>query len=287
MSEEARLRRRVRSGLWEERLEIAFEIGPFRVAWYGIFVSLGVAAAVAVAALEARRRGESVDHLLSMLLLILPLGIIGARLYHVIDEWDFYVRNPALIIGGRGLGVFGAVIGGAVGMLIYTWWKKLNTLRWFDIAAPGLILAQAIGRWGNYFNQEVYGYPSDLPWAIYIDPAHRVAGYEAYERFHPLFLYESVWNLAGFGLLLLAGRRFAGRLLEGEIIMLYVVYYGVGRFILEGLRPYVWTLGGIPTARWIVGVAVLAVVAITIIRRVRVSRSKGAVGVTGDQPPAG
>jgi phosphatidylglycerol:prolipoprotein diacylglycerol transferase len=248
-------------------LEIAFEIGPFRVAWYGIFISLGVIAAVIVASWEAKRRGESVDHLLNMLLLILPLGIVGARLYHVIDEWSFYMQNPGLIIGGRGLGIFGAVIGGIAGLLVYTRWKGLSSLRWLDICAPGLILAQAIGRWGNFFNQELYGYPSDLPWAIYIDPEHRLPQFAASERFHPLFLYESLWNLAGFAFLMIAGRKLKDRLLPGEILGLYVIWYGVGRFILEGFKPEVWRLAGIPTAQWVVGIAMVLVIAIALLRR--------------------
>ena len=254
-------------------MEIAFEIGPFKVAWYGIFISLGVVMAVLVASWEAKRRGESVDHLLNALLLILPLGIIGARLYHVIDQWSFYMQNPGLIIGGRGLGIFGAVIGGAVGLIIYTKWKRLNTLRWLDICAPGLILAQAIGRWGNFFNQELYGYPSDLPWAINIDPEHRLPQFAAFERFHPLFLYESLWNLAGFAFLMIAARKLGKRLLPGEVLGLYVVWYGIGRFILEGFKPEVWRLAGIPTAQWIAGIAMLFVIGIGVLRRIRISQA--------------
>ena len=135
-----------------------------------------------------------------------------------------------MIIGGRGLGIFGAIIGGALGLIIYTRWKKLGTLRWLDIFAPGLILAQAIGRWGNFFNQELYGYPTDLPWGLYIDPAHRLAGYESFSHFHPLFLYESLWNLLGFVGLMEVGRKLSSLLRDGDIFLLYVIYYGVGRF---------------------------------------------------------
>jgi len=256
-------------------LEIAFSIGPFNVAWYGIFIALGVIAATWIAIVETKRRGESIDHLLNMLLLILPLGIIGARLYHVIDQWDYYMQNPVLIIGGQGLGIFGAVIGGAIGMLIYTMWKKLNTALWLDIAAPGLIFAQAIGRWGNYFNQELFGYPTNAPWGIYIDEAYRPPQYALYTHFHPLFLYESILNLIGFGLLLWIGRKYAKQLLDGELFMIYIVYYGVVRFILEGFKIDVWKIWGFPTARWIVVIAVLAVIIITILRRRRLSRSRG------------
>ncbi len=251
---------------------IAFEIGPIKVAWYGIFISIGVLAAVLIASREAKRRGESVDHLINSLFLILPLGIIGARLYHVIDEWSYYAQFPAEIIGGRGLGIYGAVIGGAIGLIIYTNWKKLNTLRWLDIAAPGLILAQAIGRWGNYFNQELFGYPTDLPWGVYINPENRPDQFVSYEKFHPLFLYESLLNLTGFILLLYVGRKYKHKLLNGEIFGIYIIYYGIIRIILEGFRYDVWRLAGIPTAHWISGLAIVAVVIITVYRRHRKSR---------------
>jgi phosphatidylglycerol:prolipoprotein diacylglycerol transferase len=254
-------------------VEIAFYLGPFAVHWYGIMIMLGVLATLIVASIEARRRGENWEHVLNAALLVVPLGVVGARLYHVIDQWDFYRQNPALIFGGAGLGIFGAVIGGAIGLIIYTKWKKLRTLRWMDIVAPGLILAQAIGRWGNFFNQELYGYPTDLPWAIYIDPAHRLPGYETYSRFHPLFLYESLWNFAGFILLMVLARRWKHRLLDGDIFCGYVIYYGVGRFFLENLKLEVWTLAGVPTAQWISGAAILGALAVIIYRRYRRRRA--------------
>jgi phosphatidylglycerol---prolipoprotein diacylglyceryl transferase len=235
-------------------------------------IALAVAAAVLIASFEARRRGQSVDDLLNMLLLILPLGIVGARLYHVIDQWAYYSQNPSQIIGGRGLGIFGAVIGGAIGLIIYTRWKKLSTLTWLDIVAPGLILAQAIGRWGNFFNQELYGYPTNLPWGIYIDPAHRLPGFENYTHFHPLFLYESLLNLIGFGLLMYVGRKYGKRLLPGELFVGYVIYYGIVRFILEGFKIEVWKLGGFPTARWVVIVAIVVALGATVARRMYASR---------------
>jgi phosphatidylglycerol---prolipoprotein diacylglyceryl transferase len=266
-------------------LGIAFKLGPISVAWYGIFIALGVVAAVAVAAWEAKRRGESVDHLINMLFLILPLGIIGARLYHVIDQWSYYSQYPSQIIGGRGLGIYGAVIGGAIGLIIYALWKKLIILRWLDIVAPGLILAQAIGRWGNYFNQELFGYPTNLPWGVYISPENRPPQFANYSHFQPLFLYESLLNLIGFGLLLFIARRFKNRLLEGEIFGFYLIYYGIVRFILEGYKIEVWKLAGIPTARWIAGAGILIVVAVTIYRRLR--RPKNDVNSQGESKENG
>lgn len=233
---------------------VAFRISGITVNWYGILIVAGALAALGIAFIEARRRGEAAANVINLALITIPLGAVGARLYHVIDKWDYYIQNPGMIIGGRGLDIFGAIIGSALGLIIYTRWKRLSTLRWLDIFAPGLILAQAIGRWGNFFNQELYGYTTNLPWGIYIDPAHRLpTGYESFSHFHPLFLYESLWNLLGFAGLMVVGRKLRSRLRDGDIFLLYVIYYGVGRFFLEGLKIDVWTLGGVPTARWITG----------------------------------
>ncbi|MFC2069194.1 prolipoprotein diacylglyceryl transferase [Chloroflexota bacterium] len=247
-------------------IETDFLLGGLTVNLYGIMIATGVLAALGVAFIEAKRCGQDANHVVNMTLLVIPLGIIGARLYHVIDQWAYYSQDLALIIGGRGLGIFGAVLGGALGLFIYTRWKGIGTLRWLDIVAPGLILAQAIGRWGNFFNQELYGYPTDLPWAIHIDPMHRLPGYEIYNYFHPLFLYESLWNILGFTALMLLGRKLRSRLRDGDIFLLYIIYYGIGRFFLEGLKIDVWTLGGFPTARWITGLAIIATVAVIIFR---------------------
>lgn len=248
---------------------IAFQIGPFAFHWYGIMITLGVMATLLVSSIEAKRRGENWEHVLNMALIVVPAGIVGARAYHVIDQWAFYSQNPALIFGGAGLGIFGAVIGGGIGLFIYTRWKKMNTLRWMDIVAPGLILAQAIGRWGNFFNQELYGYPTDLPWAIYINPANRLPGFESFSYFHPLFAYESFWNLAGFALLMILGRKLKSRLMDGDIFFLYAIHYSVGRFFLEDLKLNVWTIAGFPTARWISIITVVVAVALMVYRRYR------------------
>lgn len=252
---------------------IAFQLGPITVAWYGIMIMSGVIAAVALSFIEARRRGENTEHVVNLALVMLPLGIIGARLYHVIDQWGpIYSKNPSLIIGGAGLGIYGAVIGGVIGLIIYSWWRKLSNPHWLDIVTPGLILAQAIGRWGNFFNQELYGYPTNLPWGIPIDPQHRMPGFENFTHFHPLFLYESLWNALGFVLLLVVGRRLKKRLLDGDVFCLYIIFYGIGRFYLEGLKIDVWTLGGIPTARWISGFGIIIALGIMVYRHYRRGR---------------
>jgi phosphatidylglycerol:prolipoprotein diacylglycerol transferase len=245
---------------------VAIQLGPFTIAYYGIMIMSGVIAATALSYFEARRRHIDTGHVYNLLLFVLPMGFIGARLYHVIDQWSFYSQHPAAVFGGAGLGIFGAVAGGAIGLIIYTKWQKLSALQWLDIVAPGVILAQAIGRWGNYFNQELYGYPTNLPWGIYIDPAHRLPGYEVYTHFHPLFFYEFLWNLLGCVILLFTGRKWQKRLLNGDIFILYVVWYSIGRFFLEGLKIGVWTAGGIPMARWITGITLAVSIAVMIYR---------------------
>ncbi len=251
----------------------AFQIGPLTVSLYGILIALGVLAAIGISYVEARRRGEDTKHVFNIALIIVPLGVIGARLYHVIDRWDYFMQNPGEIIGGQGLGIFGAVIGGVIGIIIYTRWRKLSTLRWLDIVGPGLLLAQAIGRWGNYFNQEIYGNPTSLPWGIYIAPENRLPGYESFTHFHPLFFYEFLWNLLGFAALMVLGRKLSGWLKNGDIFLFYIIIYGIGRFYLEGLKIDVWTLGGVPTARWIAGAGILISAAIILIRHLKNSKA--------------
>lgn len=255
---------------------IALKIGPFTVYWYGILVVSGALLAGFVASLEAKRRGEDPDHVWNALLVCLVLGLIGARLYHVFSfpqggsrNWDFYRQNPIAIlkIWEGGLGIYGAVIGGVIGLYLYTRFTKLNFLRWLDIGAPGLILAQAIGRWGNFVNQELYGYPTDLPWGIYIAPRYRLPELEAYERFHPTFLYESLWNLLVFFLLMYAARHYRDRLRDGDIFCLYIILYSLGRIVVEQLRPDSWMMGGFRVAQLIAVIAIIGFLAVIWYRR--------------------
>ncbi len=253
---------------------IAFQVGPFVVRWYGILIVTGAILAGYVATIEARRRGEDPDHVWNALLLCLVLGIVGARLYHVFSSpqggvrgWAWYSQHPLDIIKiwEGGLGIYGAVAGGAVGIYIYTRLHKLSFLRWLDIAAPGVILGQAIGRWGNFVNQELYGPPTTLPWGIRIDATHRLGEFADLQRypldtrFHPVFLYESLWNLVVFVTLMYVARRFKDRLLDGDVFLLYCILYPLGRIFVEMLRPDAWLIGGIATAQIIaVGAIVIA-----------------------------
>ena len=221
---------------------VIFEVGPFALRYYGLFIAIGVAVATWLTALELARKGYDGTLALDALFFVVPLGLIGARVYHVITDYDLYDGNPHSFFPGvfeiwnGGLGIYGAVIGGFLGLLIFARLRQVNPLVLADAAAPGLILAQAIGRWGNYFNQELFGRPSSLPWAIEIAPENRPSGFASEATFHPTFLYESLWNLLVCLILLFVARRFADSLKNGDIALLYVCLYSVGRFFVETLR---------------------------------------------------
>ncbi len=221
---------------------VIFEVGPFALRYYGLCIAIGVAVATWLTARELARKGYDGALALDALFFVVPLGLIGARVYHVITDYDLYDGNPHSFFPGvfeiwnGGLGIYGAVIGGFLGLLLFARLRGINPLVCADAAAPGLILAQAIGRWGNYFNQELFGRPSILPWAIEIAPENRPPGFTNEVTFHPTFLYESIWNVLVFLVLLFVARRFADSLKNGDIALLYVCLYSVGRFFVETLR---------------------------------------------------
>jgi phosphatidylglycerol:prolipoprotein diacylglycerol transferase len=251
-------------------IPIPFLNQTFHIYFYGIIIMLGVIAAALLGTVEAKRRKLDPEIIWDMLFWLVLGGIIGARLWHILTPPPsmvergittmYYLTHPLDILNIRagGLGIPGAVIGGALAMWLYLRKKHLSFAVWVDVAAPGLALAQAMGRWGNFFNQEVYGAPTSLPWKIFIDPAHRVPGFENYEYFHPLFLYESLWNLATMFLLLWLGRRFADKLEAGDIFLAYLIAYPVGRFFLDFLRLDAAQLGGVNANQAFVGLVALA-----------------------------
>lgn len=222
--------------------------------YYGMILMGGALAATYVASRLLREDRENPEIAWDGLIWVLIFGVIGARLYHIFTPTKSFLQARGFETGGEaigwylthpldivnttqgGLGMPGAIIGGVIGLYIFARRQKLNFTGLLDAAAPGVALAQAIGRWGNFVNQELYGPPTDLPWGIPIDPANRMEGFELYERFHPLFLYESLWNLASFFLLLWLWRTRRDRLQRGDIFLAYLVTYPVGRFLLEFLR---------------------------------------------------
>lgn len=257
---------------------IAFQIGPVAVYWYGILIVAGILSAAYLSTYTAKLLREDPQLVWDALVWCVFLGVIGARLYHVVtvppsmgvDRW-YYFRHPAEIFATwkGGLGIYGAVAGGALGLIIVIRRAKRDVWRWMDITVPGLVLAQAIGRWGNFVNQELYGRPTDLPWAIYIDPLYRVQGYDMYERFHPTFFYESMWNVVTCIVLVYLIWRYRDRLASGLITAIYFVSYSTVRFLLEFIRLDSPALGSITIAQ-IVALFIIAAGIGTIFWRVRI-----------------
>jgi prolipoprotein diacylglyceryl transferase len=214
------------------------KIGPLDLRAYGLMIALGVVAAVWLFGrrLEAAGVGTR-DDASAVALWAVPAGIIGARLYHVATDWERFSDDFWAIfkIWKGGLGIPGGM---ALGIAVGVWacWRRgLPLGPTLTAVAPALPLAQAIGRWGNWFNQELFGKPTDLPWALKVDDDKAIAaGYAPGTTFHPTFLYESLWNLALCGLLIWIGKRF--RLRPGRLLAVYVLGYGIGRFWVEGLR---------------------------------------------------
>jgi phosphatidylglycerol:prolipoprotein diacylglycerol transferase len=240
---------------------IAVQVGPLQLHWYGIIIASAVLIAAMLGSRVARWVGENPEDGWSMLLWVVVAAVIGARIYHVIHEWEStYSQNLALIpqVWRGGIGIPGAVAGGALAIWIWTRIRGANTARWLDIFAPALLLGQAIGRLGNFVNQELYGPPTTLPWGIPIDAAHRVPPWDnlaAYPlettRFVPLFAYEAVLNLIGMAVLLFVIRRFGPRLFAGDVALLYIMWYGAVRSGLETFRTNNWVIAGVPTAIWL------------------------------------
>jgi phosphatidylglycerol---prolipoprotein diacylglyceryl transferase len=247
----------------------------FTLYYYGVILMSGALLGGWLAYKEAARRGHDPEIVWDLLIWLIVGGVIGARLWHVFTpspsliaqgiDTVYYLTHPLDLINLRrgGLGIPGAVIGGAAALFFFARKYKLNFVEWVDIAAPSLALGQAIGRWGNYFNQELYGAPTNLPWKIFIDPAHRLSDYTDKEYYHPLFLYESLWNLGNMALLIWLTRHFPEKLKTGDVFLVYLIMYPVGRFLLEFLRLDSSQLGGINANQTFMAVvAILAALAL-------------------------
>ncbi len=240
---------------------------------YGFLIGLGILASASASAWLARRRGLDPDLIWNGVWWVMIPALAGARLYHVADRWgDIYRLDPisSLYIWSGGLGIFGALAGGLIGLFAYYFFRLRFTVHGsrftnlLDLAFFGFPLGQAVGRLGNWVNQEVYGLPTKLPWGIYIKPENRLPRYINYSSFHPLFAYEAIWNLAGFAIMLFIRRGYAG---------FYLIWYGLGRFFLDFLRPqeFAWFIGNLNLAQFFS--AGLIIAGIVILCRGRESNS--------------
>ena len=218
---------------------IAFSVFGWPIHWYGIIIAVGFLLAVAYCTRVSKRFGIQEDDVLDLLFYAVPLAIIGARLYYVIFYLDLYRRDDGSLDFGAmvriwdgGLAIYGGVIAAALTLLVFCKVKKLPFLAFADVGVYGLLIGQAVGRWGNFVNVEAYGGETTLPWRMGINEV--VNGVSVYKEVHPTFLYESLWNVVGLILLILVARR--GRKFDGQIFLGYLLWYGFGRGLIEGLR---------------------------------------------------
>ncbi len=240
---------------------IIFEFGPLALRWYGILLVTGMMVATYIASRYVARKGQDGDAMWDMLVAVLIPALIGARLYYVFIQsprgpggLEYFLANPIAIlqIWNGGIHIFGGFIFGAIALYLFTRWRKLPLLIYLDGVGLGMTLGQSIGRLANFINQELYGPPTTLPFGLAIDEGSRIAPYNdmvqypASTRFHPLFLYESLWNLIGFFIIFWISRRFEDDLLPGDIILMYLIWYPLGRFFIEFVRTDSWFFPGTP-----------------------------------------
>ena len=216
-------------------------LGPLTLRWYVLLIASAVLIGVALSQYLAKKQGIDPEKISDLVIWLIIVAIPSARLYYVLFEWQSYVTRPGdiLAIWKGGIAIHGAVIGGTLAAWIFSKLNKLSFWQLSDVVAPSLILGQAIGRWGNFFNSDAFGRPTDLPWKLFIPLSNRPLGYREFEFFHPTFLYESLWNLGVFGLLLWLffwGQRNSDKLKPGTLFLAYMMAYSAGRLWIEGLR---------------------------------------------------
>lgn len=251
---------------------IAFEIGGYEIRWYGVLIALGIVLAFALAYENCKKKNLNFDALIDGFLIAFPSALVGARLYYVIFEWDYYRENISQILNIRqgGLAIHGGLIGAFIAVYFYTKYKKLDFVKYMDLVAPSIILAQAVGRWGNFMNSEAHGgvvseefikkFPEFIQRGMYIGGQY----------YHPTFLYESIWNIAVCVVLLVILYKKKENM-DGVVIGSYFVLYSVGRFFIEGLRTDSLMFFGLRTAQLVSLALIVAGLAI-IIKAIRKSR---------------
>jgi prolipoprotein diacylglyceryl transferase len=246
----------------------AISVGPLELRAYGLMIALGVIAGLELARRRFAQRGLDPDDMSAIALWAVPAGLIGSRIYHVITDWRRFAEEDgwlaAFKIWEGGLGIPGGIIAGVIAGVWAAKRRNVPIAEAIDAAIPGVPLAQAIGRLGNWFNQELFGEPTTVPWALEIDPEHRPVGYSQFETFHPTFLYEALWNLALVGVLLWIDKRRVLR--PGRLLAVYVAGYSAGRLWVELLRiDQASLIAGVRVNVWMSIIAFTLSVAVLII----------------------
>jgi len=235
---------------------ILLELGPITIRWYGLLIASAVIIGLYLSQYLAEKRRINPELISDLSIWLVLAAIPGARLYYVAFEWENYAQRPEAIIAiwQGGIAIHGAIIGGAIAALIFARLNRISFWQLADLVSPALILGQAIGRWGNFFNSEAFGTPTDLPWKLYIPPANRPSQYVEEAFFHPTFLYESLWNVGIFALLIYLffwGLRNPNRYRVGTLAFVYMAGYSSGRIWIEGLRTDSLMIGSIQIAQLI------------------------------------
>jgi len=245
-------------GIYIENLGRSVTVFGFEIAYYGIIIALGITAGYCTAQFQAKRTGQDPDIYLDFAMYVIIAAIVGARLYYVIFSWDDYKDSPMQILNLRagGLAIYGAVLTSISMVFIYGKLKKYSPLLIGDTGAAGLVIGQAIGRWGNFFNSEAYGGPTNLPWKLYIAPQYRVIPYQNYEYFHPAFLYESVLDLIIFVILLIFAKKQILKK-DGQLALIYLILYSFARIAVELCR--------LDSVRYVYGIPVAIIASLSII----------------------
>lgn len=231
-----------------------FEWGSIAVRWYGFLIASAVLIGVTLSQYLAKRRQVDPDLLADLAIWLVISAIPAARIYYVVFQWPQYQNNPGdiLAVWKGGIAIHGAILGGTIAALIFAKLKKVSIWQLADLVVPSLALGQAIGRWGNFFNSEAFGRPTDLPWKLYIPLTNRPLDYANFEYFHPTFLYESLWNLLVFSLLLFIffrSLKLNSPIKIGTLTLFYLIAYSIGRFFVEGLRTDSLMAGQLRTAQ--------------------------------------
>ena len=233
---------------------IIFEVGPIVIRWYGLLIASAVLIGVSLSQYLAKRRGVNPDALADLAIWLVIGAIPCARIYYVLFEWQEYAQRPEDIIAiwKGGIAIHGAIIGGTIATILFARSNRISFWQLLDLIAPSLILGQAIGRWGNFFNSEAFGKPTDLPWKLYIAPRYRPVEFFDSAYFHPTFLYESLWDIGVFILLLSLffwGLKNYNRLKTGTLAAVYLISYSLGRVWIEWLRTDSLMLGPLKIAQ--------------------------------------